>query len=59
MFFKKLKISLILLLLIILPTNILAYSEYIIPGGENIGINIKSDGILIVGFYDVDGQNIA
>lgn len=59
MFFKKTKklfISLLLSLFII-PTNILAYSDYIIPGGENIGIEINSKGIMIVGTYKIDGKN--
>ena len=61
MFLKKIKksLSLFLLTIFIIPINILAYSEYIIPGGENIGISIKSDGVLVVGFYDVNGKNIA
>lgn len=44
------------LLLMGLPLNIYAYSEYIIPGGESIGIEIKSNGIMIVGFYKVNGK---
>ena len=35
-----------------------AYSEYIIPGGGNIGIEVNSDGIMVVGFYEVNGKNI-
>ena len=34
MFFKKLK-NFFLLLIIIIPINVFAYSDYIIPGGEN------------------------
>ncbi|MBP3460993.1 MAG: SpoIVB peptidase [Bacilli bacterium] len=59
MFFKKTKkffISLLLSLFII-PNNILAYSDYIIPGGENIGITINSKGIMIVGTYKINGKN--
>ena len=61
MFFKKLKKTtlLILLTLISIPTNIFAYSDYIIAGGQNIGIEIKSKGVLVVGMYEVGGQNIA
>lgn len=56
MFFKKLKKSFLLLLLSlsIIPINALAYSDYIIAGGENIGIEIKSKGVMIVGLYKVD-----
>lgn len=39
-----------------MPLNALAYSEYIIPGGESVGIEINSDGILVVGFYKVNGR---
>lgn len=38
------------------PLNVLAYSDYIIPGGENIGINIKTSGVIVIGFYEVDGK---
>ena len=40
MFFKKIKNTTILLLLslFIIPTYALAYSDYVISGGENIGI---------------------
>lgn len=61
MFFKKLKNSILLILTVslLLPTRILAYSEYIIAGGENIGIELNSKGIIIVGTYEVDGKNPA
>ncbi len=61
MFFKKLKNSILLILTVslLLPTQILAYSEYIIAGGENIGIELNSKGIIIVGTYEVDGKNPA
>ncbi len=55
MFFKKIKNRILLLLLLSIPNTILAYSNYIIPGGENIGISLKSNGVIIVGTYDVDG----
>ena len=45
----------ILLLFISIPTNVLAYSKEIIVGGQNIGIEVKSKGVLIVGFYNIDG----
>jgi len=60
-FFKKLKkTSLIFLLtLISIPLNVLAYSDYIIAGGQNIGIEIKADGVIVVGTYEINNQNIA
>lgn len=53
---KKIMIS--LLLAIIMPLELLAYSEYIIPGGENIGITINSKGLTVVGFYKVNNKYI-
>ena len=52
---KKILISLFVLLS---PLNLLAYSEYLIPGGENVGVNITSEGLVVVGFYKVDGKYI-
>lgn len=52
---KNLKIILLAFLLI-LPINTNAYSKYIIPGGESVGIDIKTDGILVVGFYKINGK---
>lgn len=62
MFFKKIKFKrtlLFLLLLLIMPTCVLAYSDYLIPGGENIGIELESKGIMIVGTYQVENHNPA
>lgn len=53
---KRLIISLAAILLT--PMSILAYSEYVIPGGENIGIQIDTKGLVVVGFYKVDGKYI-
>lgn len=55
---NKLHIFLISLLLII-PINCFAYSNYVIPGGETIGIEVNSKGVLVVGFYKVNNKNIA
>ena len=51
---KKLKIFLISWLL--LPINVFAYSNYIIPGGETLGIEINSDGVMVIGFYQINGK---
>lgn len=55
---NKLQLFLISLLFII-PINCFAYSNYIIPGGETIGIEVNSKGVLVVGFYKVNNKNIA
>ncbi|MEG2028767.1 MAG: SpoIVB peptidase S55 domain-containing protein [Bacilli bacterium] len=51
MIFKKFKKSSFLLLLLIIPFSVSAYSPYLIPGGENIGIELKSNGIIVAGTY--------
>ena len=51
----KSKIIAILLSLLI-PINVLAYSNRIIPGGETLGIEVNSNGIMIIGFYQIDGK---
>ena len=58
---KKNKLLTIIWLLIvtIIPINVLAYSDFIIPGGENVGIEVSSNGVLVVGFYEVDNKLIA
>ena len=61
MFFKILKNKILLpslLALFIIANTILAYSDYIIAGGENIGIELKSDYVLVVGSYDINNHNI-
>jgi len=59
MFFKKFKIQtlLILLTLFIIPQTTLAYSDKIIASGETVGIKLNTDGILIVGSYEINGHN--
>lgn len=54
--FEKHKLSnlvVLLLVSIMLPLNVFAYSDYILAGGSNIGIQINSDGILVVGTYKI------
>lgn len=53
---KKIAIFLTHLCILFLPISVFAYSEKIIIGGDNIGIHIDSKGILVIGFYKVDGQ---
>lgn len=51
------KALIMLLLLVILPFNIYAYSDYIYAGGETVGIRINSNGVLVVGTYSLDKKN--
>lgn len=56
--FKK-KLQIIFLLLFgLFPSIVFAYSNYVIPGGENIGIKVNAKYVSIVGFYEVNGTYI-
>ena len=55
MFFKKIKLIFISIMLLTMPINALAYSDYIYASGKSIGINIKLKGIIVVGLYEVNG----
>ncbi len=55
---KKTFLSLLLAILCV-PVFANAYSDYIIVGGENIGIELKADGVMVVGFYKVNDEYIA
>jgi len=50
------KYILIFIISILFPLNVLGYSEYIIPGGNNIGIEVYNKGIIVVGFYKIDDK---
>lgn len=52
-FKNKLCLILLLLTIYIMPFSVYAYSKSVIPGGENIGIELNSKGVLVVGFYKV------
>lgn len=56
--FKKIFLMLLFSLLII-PINVLAYSDKVILGGQNIGIEVKTKGILVIGLYEIDNKLIA
>lgn len=56
--FKKRIILLLILLITILPAPVLAYSNFLIASGKTIGIEVNANGILIVGFYEVEGKEI-
>ena len=57
MFLKKIKKTFIIIISsFIMPISILAYSDYIIAGGENVGIEINCEGVMVVGIYEIDGK---
>ena len=55
----KNKLLLAILLLVTIPINVFAYSNYIIASGETIGIEVNSEGVLVVGFYEIENKYIA
>lgn len=55
---NKLQIFLFALLLIF-PLNTFAYSNYVISGGNTIGIEVNSKGVMVVGFYKLNDAYIA
>lgn len=58
MYFKKFKsfIAIFLVATFIMPQTLFAYSKYIIAGGENIGLQINNNGIIVAGFYKVEDK---
>lgn len=52
----KKKFIVFLCLFALSPLNALAYSNEVILGGKTIGINIKAEGIMVIGFYKVEGS---
>lgn len=49
-------IKVLLLSVLLIPVKVFAYSEYIIPGGETLGIEINSKGVMVIGFYEINGK---
>ena len=42
------------IILFFIPIIVFAYSNKVVLGGQNLGIVIKSDGVLVVGFYKIN-----
>jgi stage IV sporulation protein B len=62
MVLKKIKNTITTLLIIFslfIPNYVLAYSSEIIASGKNIGIELESSGIIIVGTYEIGNKNPA
>lgn len=52
----SMKKFIVFLCLLGFPLQVLAYSNEVILGGNTIGIDIKSNGIMIIGFYKVNNE---
>lgn len=46
----------LILLMAIIPLNVLGYSNYIIPGGQTLGIEVNSKGVMVIGFYRINNK---
>ena len=52
------KISFFLLsLFFFIPISVFAYSDYLLASGQNIGIELKSDYVIVVGAYEINNYN--
>lgn len=58
-FLNKLLIFIFLVSIISIPELTYAYTKKVVLGGQNIGIQVNSKGVLVVGFYSVNGTNPA
>lgn len=55
---KKIKYVTFLFLFFFSPLFVFAYSNEVVLGGENIGIHIDTPGVMVIGFYKVNGSFI-
>ena len=46
------------LLYLFIPISVFAYSDYVIASGKNIGIELKSNNIIVVGSYNLGSYNV-
>lgn len=56
--FKHKLLTIFSLLLLVMPITTYAYSDKVVLGGQNIGIEVNSKGIIVVGFYKVNDSYI-
>ena len=56
-FLKQQSLNLLLLTLTIIPNIVFAYSDYIIASGKSVGMKLDTNGIIIVGSYEINGHN--
>lgn len=47
---------LLILSLLFLPLKIYAYSDYVVLGGKTLGIKVDTKGVMVIGFYKVNGK---
>ena len=57
MYLKNKLFKILLVVLLLSPISIYAYSDKVVLGGENVGIKVNSPGLLVVGFYSVENSS--
>ena len=55
--FLKKQTLILLLTIFIIPNTILAYSEYIFASGKTVGIKLNTNGIMVVGSYNINNHD--
>ena len=48
--------KILFLLMAVIPLNVLSYSNYIIPGGQTLGIEVSNKGVMVIGFYKINNK---
>ena len=56
--FKNKLLSVIFFFFFIIPINAFAYSSSVVLGGKNVGIEVHSNRVMVVGFYQVNNSYI-
>lgn len=55
----KISISIAITVMFLVLTPILAFAKTVIPGGTNIGIEMRNEGLLVSGTYEIKVGNIS
>ena len=55
---KKISFFLLSLYMLLIPISVYAYSDYVIASGQNIGIELKSDYVIVVGSYEINNHDV-
>ena len=52
----RMKKFIVFLCMLFIPFNVFAYSTEVILGGQTIGIDIETKGVMVIGFYQINGK---
>lgn len=54
--FKNKLLMILFITIFSIPLSVFAYNDKVIVGGDNVGIEVNSNGVLVVGYYSVGGK---